>query len=67
MNSTETKILKALAVEMTQTEDVYEAAWNVCHAFNDEAVAAWGSEYDGKVFHVVAEVIKKSFAEAVTA
>jgi hypothetical protein len=67
MNSTEIKILQALAVEMTKTEDVIEAAWNVCHSFNDEAVAVWGSEYDGKVFQAVAKVIKDSFAQAVKA
>lgn len=64
MNATEAKVLKVLAVEMTKTDDLMQAAWSACHAINNEAVAKWGQEWDGKAFTVAANIIRDSFAKA---
>ena len=67
MNTTEAKVLRVMADEMTKTTDLIEAAWNACHRINDEAVAAWGTQWDGKAFTAAATIIRDSFAKAAAA
>ena len=66
MNSTEAKVMTFVLDEMTKTDDLMVALWKACHKINDEAVAKWGQEWDGKAFAVAANIIQRTMSQAMS-
>ena len=67
MNTTEIKIIKAFAANLTTISDPMRAAFITCTAIRDEATAKWGEEIGIAAFHTAADTIAKSIREAVAA
>ena len=64
MNTTEAKIIKAYAKNLTIHTDPMRAAFATCTQIRDEATAKWGQEIGVAAFHVSADTIAKAMRGA---